>query len=205
MRLNVKIHMVIASLGVFLFVFQNCGNELDSSSPASSDVGKVDGVPEEITELDVEEKIHQVFADIDGLDINNDNDKTRLLELCALARLISHKHEFEKLQIVDLFDQENVQIFSTEKLELLENIEAQTLILGRGGLLSSPIIQKIKDFKGNLLICGMTVGVIEGLQGKALIINGGVGDISHLTGHLNLVNSPLMGTTTDIQGKIHSN
>ncbi|MCB0390409.1 MAG: hypothetical protein KDD58_03920 [Bdellovibrionales bacterium] len=205
MKLNVKAIAIIVSTGFFLMMFQNCGNELDSNLGEPGDIEKVDGTPEQINELSVEDAIQYTFNKLDQVDIEDESVKTELIRLCTVAKLISYKHEINEQIITDVSNNEEIEIFSAEEIELVENIRARTLLLGRGGMGSSRHIHKIRDFEGDLIICEMTVGAIEEFHGRAVVVNGGVGDVNVLSGTLKLVNSPLMGITENVSGKIQSN
>ncbi len=64
---NFKVITTILTTGLFLFVFQNCGDDVSFDSGAAG-VEKVDGAPVQISEIEVADDIEEAFEEIDIVD-----------------------------------------------------------------------------------------------------------------------------------------
>lgn len=226
---KIKALSIIMSLGVMLFGYQNCGDQVDFTSTKSGGSNtKIDDVTE-ITELDAEEELVELIDQLPPVDeasespVNQENtvedvkevivnnDSGNIPDLGNIAkgkdpeyysRICSLAQFLVRNRVTTETSLSNISgytLVGATELDKVENVSGTLIIVGVG-LNSTRHIESINNVTGNKLICGMSVGSLSNSSGNTIIIKGEVGDINNHSGNLILIKSPITGSTSNVRG-----
>ena len=206
-----KVYGAILTVGLLLFGFQNCGDQVDFTTIGSDSYTKIDDVTE-LTETEAEDQIDEFLQqppiivpdtktptveNPPSLDEPQADDPNYYSHLCKVAQLLVQNRIIDDTEIVGLTGK---WLVGARELDKVEDIKGNLILIGVGKD-SSRHISHIKKITGNLLVCGMSIGSLQQIRGRTTIIKGEVGDIDDVTGQLILLRSPHTGKATNISGR----
>ena len=198
MKSYLKVLTAVISLAVFTFAFQNCGDEVAFSGDTSASYSKIDGNPVPVTEGEAEEELEEFFEELpqDPTQPGDPGSKEPgyYSSKCRLAKLLVRGRKATNGSITDF---RGNMIIAADKLDLVENVRGNLIIVGVG---STNSIEIMNNVRGNKLLCGLSIGTMTEVRGNTILVNGALGDIDDHRGNLVLIQSDHTGSVSNIRG-----
>lgn len=202
MKSQLKILSVIMTTGMFLFAFQNCGDEVSFSTGLPGSISKADGNPVQVTELEVEDIVDETFKEIPVVDETGNVCDCETKEQKEIA---VHNGDGKKGGCKNRESDKDKKSNLVEEHLKYSRMCSSAQILANKYKTDSAAIYKVRSHGLGINIFGVEgLDLLSNIRGNTLVIGTGDGarhikEISNIRGNL-VICGMSVGSLKDVRG-----